>query len=100
MSRTDILSILCEVALRWMPQDLFDNNPDSKIHGANMVPTWVLSTPDGPHVGPMNLAIREVNIWGSGYVPLITRTKVEPALHDDCHQMETFSALLALCVGN
>ena len=32
---------------------------DSKIHGANMGPTWVLSAPDGPHVGPMNLAIRE-----------------------------------------
>ena len=23
-----------------------------------MGPTWVLSAPDGPHVGPMNLAIR------------------------------------------
>ena len=34
--------------------------PDSKIHGANMGPTWVLSAPDGPHVGPMNLAIRVV----------------------------------------
>ena len=33
--------------------------PDSKVHGANMGPTWVLSAPDGPHVGPMNLAIRE-----------------------------------------
>ena len=32
--------------------------PDSKIHGANMGPTWVLSAPDGPHVGPMNFAIR------------------------------------------
>ena len=31
--------------------------PDSKIHGANMGPTWVLSAPDWPHVGPMNLAI-------------------------------------------
>ena len=30
--------------------------PDSKVHGANMGPTWVLSAPDGPHVGPMNLA--------------------------------------------
>ena len=35
------------------------NNPHSKVHGANMGPTWVLSAPDGPHVGPMNLAIRE-----------------------------------------
>ena len=34
-------------------------NPDSKVHGANMGPTWVLSAPDGPHVGPINLAIRE-----------------------------------------
>ena len=31
--------------------------PDNKVHGANMGPTWVLSAPDGPHVGPMNLAI-------------------------------------------
>ena len=35
------------------------NDPDSKVHGANMGPTWVLSAPDGPHVGPMNLAIWE-----------------------------------------
>ena len=34
-------------------------SPDSKVHGANMGPTWVLSALDGPHVGPMNLAIRE-----------------------------------------
>ena len=34
--------------------------PDSKVHGANMGPTWVLSAPDGPHVGPMNLVIRGV----------------------------------------
>ena len=33
---------------------------DNKVHGANMGPTWVLLAPDGPHVGPMNLAI-----WGS-----------------------------------
>ena len=36
-----------------MRQHIF---PDSKVHGANMWPTWVL--PDGPHVGPMILAIR------------------------------------------
>ena len=28
-----------------------------------MGPTWVLSAPDGPHVGPMNLAIRGWVIW-------------------------------------
>ena len=32
--------------------------PDSKVHGANMGPIWVLSAPDGPHVGPMSLAVR------------------------------------------
>ena len=35
------------------------NTPDSKVHGANMGPIWVLLTPDGPHVGPMDLAIRD-----------------------------------------
>ena len=34
--------------------------PDSKVHGTNMGPTWGLSAPDGPHVGPMNLAIK---VW-------------------------------------
>ena len=34
------------------------NIPDSKVHGANIGPTWVLSAPDGPHVGP-NLANRD-----------------------------------------
>ena len=31
--------------------------PESKVHGTNMGPIWVLSAPDGPHVGPMNFAI-------------------------------------------
>ena len=35
------------------------NSPDSKVHGANMRPTWAMSVSDGPHDGPMNLAIRE-----------------------------------------
>ena len=38
---------------RHLPDD-----PDNKVHGAYLGPTWVLSAPDGPHVGPMNLAIR------------------------------------------
>ena len=37
----------------------FHHNPNSKVHGASMGPTWVLSAPDGPHVDPMSLAIRE-----------------------------------------
>ena len=39
----------------------------SKVHGANMGPTWVLSALGGSHVGPMNLAIWELfvghNVW-------------------------------------
>ena len=31
--------------------------PDSKVHGANMGSIWGRQDPDGPHVGPMNLAI-------------------------------------------
>ena len=37
--------------------------PDNKVHGAIMGPAWVLSAPDGPHVGPMNLAIRGTTTW-------------------------------------
>ena len=39
---------------------LVPNHPDSKVHGANMGPTWVLSAPDRSHVGPMSLAVRAV----------------------------------------
>ena len=35
-------------------------SPDNTVHGTNMWPTWVLSAPDGPHVGPMNFAIRVI----------------------------------------
>ena len=33
------------------------NNPDNKIHGAIMGPTWVLSAPGGPHVGPKGILL-------------------------------------------
>ena len=42
----------------WLVLRLTHVFADSKVHGANMGPTWVLSAPDGPPVGPMNLAIR------------------------------------------
>ena len=46
-----------------MFQRRLGDNRDGKVHGANMEPTWVLSAPGGPHVGPMNLAIREAITW-------------------------------------
>ena len=41
--------------------------PDSKVHGTHMGPNWVLSAPDGPHVGPMNRAIRDIVLWNRVY---------------------------------
>ena len=38
---------------------IHQSTPDSKVHGSNMGPIRVLSAPSGPHVGPMNLAIRD-----------------------------------------
>ena len=37
--------MLCQLILH-----TFHRHPDSKDHGANMGPTWVLSAPGGPHV--------------------------------------------------
>ena len=49
-------------------------HPDCILHGVNMGPTWVLSAPDGPHVGPMNLAIRV-------YTGMLFKTIPLPLLH-------------------
>ena len=42
--------------------------PDNKIHGANMGTTWVLSVPDGPHVGPINIASRVMSSLQLHYI--------------------------------
>ena len=44
---------------------LTGNTPVSKVHGAYMGPTWVLSAIDGPHACPMNLAIRDAITWSN-----------------------------------
>ena len=47
---------------RWQDQlcgKHFHVIPDNKVHVVHMGPIWVLSAPGGPHVGPMNLAIRD-----------------------------------------
>ena len=69
-----------EVGMHLQAEAPFINIPENKVHGANMGPTWVLSAPDGRHVGPMNFAIRdgltgirtvlEVPAWMSKYIPL------------------------------
>ena len=55
--------------------------PDSKVHVANMGPTWVLSAPDGPHVGPTNLAIR-------GGVAASDSEKCENHFFKQCENLE------------
>ena len=47
---------------------------DSKVRGANMGPIWVLSAPDGPHVGPMNLAVRVCTRYPSESMPCLLLT--------------------------
>ena len=59
--------------------------PDSKVYRANMGPTWVLSVPAGPHVGPMNLTIRVVLFSYTGLDSAETNASgVPPVLVDLC----------------
>ena len=48
-----------------------DNITDSKVHEAYMGPTWGGQDPGGPHVGPMNLVIRDSfpssHLYGIGW---------------------------------
>ena len=53
---TCILSPL-PISRKLLPRFILYINRDSKVHGANMGPTWVLLSPGGPNVSPMNLAI-------------------------------------------
>ena len=67
-ARSKVIAVTAETAAvgaNWQHKvtpeygDLMNVIPDSKVHGANMGPTWVLSAPGVPHVGPMNLAVRD-----------------------------------------
>ena len=51
---------------------------DSKVHGANMGPTCVPSAPDGPHVGPMNLAIRVYSLAMQVWCLMLYQTDTSP----------------------
>ena len=70
---TDIFGLPAVCGTNWLNTDKVDGSaswllvvtanyagkdPNRKVHVANMEPTWVLSAPGGPHVGPMNLYIR------------------------------------------
>ena len=48
-------------------------NPDSKVHGANMEPIWVLSAQDGPMLAPWTLLSGKTVFPGVG-IPIIKTT--------------------------
>ena len=62
-----------------------DTFPYSKVHEANLGPTWVLSAPDGPHVCPINLAIR---------VTILTQNWCSPLIHMVSHKWHKCSPLI------
>ena len=47
------------------PQILSEASQIAKFMGPTRGPSWVLPAPDGPHVGPMNLAIRDGILYHS-----------------------------------
>ena len=57
-STAQVRSQICKWHDSWDIMTYAKIVPDSKVRGANLGPIWVLAAPGGPHVGPMNLAIR------------------------------------------
>ena len=58
-----MVDILFDIYLLFITLSQEQSIPDSKVHGANMGSTWVLSALDGPHVGPMDLVIRDHSVF-------------------------------------
>ena len=80
--------------------------PDSKVHGANMGPNWVLSAPAG--VGPMNLAIR-VSIHNKNWrcesasamlYPPLQRSWKRGILVSPCPSVRLWTESCPLCIFN
>ena len=71
------------------------NIPHRKVHWANMGPTWVLSPPDGPHAGPMNLAINSFYL-----ISVQIGIDFGPCSALWFHNLETISTLLDPCEWN
>ena len=57
-------------------------HPDSKVHGAYRGPTWGRQDPGGPHVGPMNLAIRVIHPYRAY---LMSHQQIRSHLYWWCH---------------
>ena len=69
-------NLQCVMRARCVPRTDMTGNPESKIHGTNMGPTWGRQDPGGPHVGPMNvgplnLLSRKVFLCGNNVVMVV-----------------------------
>ena len=94
ISRSLLLLIDHVITFRWINTIVvyFISNSDSKVHGANMGPTWVLSAPDGPHVGPMNLVIREHSVLNG----LLQQQVLLPVCALVCYAIKHFGTSIIL----
>ena len=68
-------------------------SPDSNVHRANMGPTCVLSAPDGPHVGPMNVAFRDDLLTIIGHASSITITLMQSVNNDILSEIFTCTSI-------
>ena len=81
-------SMMCPFSM--FCSDIF---PDSKVHGAIMGPIWGRQDPDGPHVGPMNFAIRVTN--SIPYIPAMPRNKLFSCMHSQAFCLDLACQLTA-----
>ena len=79
---------------------MIDMFPDSKVHAANIGPTWVLSAPDGPHVGPMNLAIVVIDIDATSYVYIQQDLMIMLMFRSIFHEKKRFSHFIISYLDN
>ena len=79
---------------------MIDMFPNSKVHGANMGPTWVLSAPDGPNVGPMNLTTVVINIYALSYVYIQQDRMIVLMFRSIFHDKKRFSHFIISYLDN
>ena len=97
-------SVNCRWVFGKMLWNVRHNYPDNKVHEANMGPTWVLSAPDGPHAGPMNIAIRVyafspvVPSDGTKFPMNTSREMVNAFLHICCTETEFSFVSIGICI--
>ena len=72
--------------------------PHNKIHVDNMGPTRVLSAPDWPHVGPINLAIRDVSMPSGNDGPMLDQILVAMWRHWVTNNTDIFTRKMTMVI--